>query len=215
MIKPLILNEILHKKNYEEQNKYLQKKLTKVKSLVNISCPKCYSNFLSRNPNVSYNIRLKKLSKNNLSDKGRNTKNNCLEVRKYPSESSYYDKYDNLSYNKKRALLKIAIENIKLYKRLNEKKPVYNLNNFLRDYDKSQYYKSNHCKFPSIDFYKSGKCPIEISLFNFCSFKNYDNINKKIKKFSCKTIDIKNNNRSNSIKNIKFRKLKNVPKYQF
>ena len=35
MQKPLILNEILHRKNFQEQNKYLKMKLCHAKPIVN------------------------------------------------------------------------------------------------------------------------------------------------------------------------------------
>ena len=42
MQKPLMLNEILFRKNFIEQNKYLKAKLKKVKPIVNSNCPKSF-----------------------------------------------------------------------------------------------------------------------------------------------------------------------------
>lgn len=42
MQKPLILNEILFKRHYAEQNKYLKSKLRQVKPIVNSDCPKSF-----------------------------------------------------------------------------------------------------------------------------------------------------------------------------
>ena len=47
MQKPLILNEILFRRNYEEQNKYLKTKLQQVKPIVNSKCPQSF--YLLRN----------------------------------------------------------------------------------------------------------------------------------------------------------------------
>jgi len=55
----------------------------------------------------------------------------------------------------KQEMLKIAQENLNMYKRLlNCGKSIYNHNKFLREYKQSQNYKKNSCKYPSIDFYK-------------------------------------------------------------
>jgi hypothetical protein len=42
MQKPLILNEILFRRYYQEQNKYLKEKLKHVKPIVNSDCPKSF-----------------------------------------------------------------------------------------------------------------------------------------------------------------------------
>lgn len=42
MQKPLILNEILHRKNFQEQNKYLKMKLCHAKPIVNSNCPESF-----------------------------------------------------------------------------------------------------------------------------------------------------------------------------
>lgn len=42
-----------------------------------------------------------------------------------------------------------------MLKRLNERSSFYDVNKWERDYQMNQYYKRNHCMFPSIDFKKS------------------------------------------------------------
>lgn len=42
-----------------------------------------------------------------------------------------------------------------MLKRLNEKTSCYSVDKWFRDYEASQYYKRNHCQYPSIDFYKT------------------------------------------------------------
>ena len=57
--------------------------------------------------------------------------------------------------NKKHEIIRVAQENLYMLKRLNERTSVYNVNKWNRDYEISQYYKRSHCKYPSIDFYKT------------------------------------------------------------
>ena len=42
-----------------------------------------------------------------------------------------------------------------MLKRLNEKTSCYSVDKWFKDYEASQYYKRNHCQYPSIDFYKT------------------------------------------------------------
>lgn len=57
--------------------------------------------------------------------------------------------------NKKHEIIRVAQENLYMLKRLNERTSVYNVNKWNKDYEASQYYKRTHCKYPSIDFYKT------------------------------------------------------------
>ena len=57
--------------------------------------------------------------------------------------------------NKKHEIIRVAQENLYMLKRLNERTSVYNVDKWNRDYEASQYYKRNHCQYPSIDFYKT------------------------------------------------------------
>ena len=51
-------------------------------------------------------------------------------------------------------MVDIAQENLFMYKRLKDRQSSYDLNKLLKDYNKSQYYKQNACRYPSIDFLK-------------------------------------------------------------
>jgi hypothetical protein len=42
-----------------------------------------------------------------------------------------------------------------MLKRINERGSFYNVSKWEKDYEKSQYYKRNHCVYPSIDFYRT------------------------------------------------------------
>ena len=48
MHKPLILNEILFRKNFQEQNKYLKMKLRNVKPVVKSNCPESFIFFKNK-----------------------------------------------------------------------------------------------------------------------------------------------------------------------
>ncbi len=48
MQKPLILNEILFRKNFNEQNKYLKTKLRNAKPRVNSNCPESFLFFKNK-----------------------------------------------------------------------------------------------------------------------------------------------------------------------
>ena len=75
----------------------------------------------------------------------------------------------------------LAKENYNIYQRLNSKNSSYTLNSHLKDYEKAQYYKKNHCKYPSIDFYRTSKSTSSFnSILNYCTFYNYDNINNEL-----------------------------------
>ena len=87
--------------------------------------------------------------------------------------------YNFLNYYKKEELMDLARENYNIYQRLNAKNSSYTLNSHLRDYEKAQYYKKNYCKYPSIDFYRTSKSSSFCSIFNYCTFNNYNNIKNK------------------------------------
>ncbi len=106
--------------------------------------------------------------------------------------------YNYLNWYKREELMDLARENFNIYRRLNAKNSYYTLNSHLRDYKKAQYYKKNYCKYPSIDFYRTSKCSSSCSIFNYCTFNNYNNINNEfINEFNNKkNIKIKTKNRS-------------------
>ena len=87
-----------------------------------------------------------------------------------------------LNYYKKEELMDLARENYNIYQRLNSKNSSYNLYNHLRDYEKAQYYKKNYCKYPSIDFYRTSKSSSSCSIFNYCTFNNYNKYNNEYNK---------------------------------
>lgn len=80
----------------------------------------------------------------------------------------------------KNNIKEIAQENLFMYKRLRDKQPTYDMEKYLREYDRNQMYKQNACKYPSINFYNENKKKNAHS----CSI----NANKRNKKNSiCKT----------------------------
>ena len=184
MQKPLILNEILYRKHFQEQNKYLKMKLCNAKPIVNSNCPESF--IFSKNKfnkiNIRNNIYIKKTD-----EKKENTKfYKKISINKQGNNSRKLYKpifeFNNihLNYYKKEELMELAKENYNIYQRLNSKNSSYTLNKHLKDYEKAQYYKKNHCKYPSIDFYRTSKSTSSFnSVFNYCTFNNYDNINNK------------------------------------
>ena len=64
-------------------------------------------------------------------------------------------------------MLKIAQDNLNMYKRLlNCGKSIYNQKQYLKQYKQSQNYKKNKCKYPSIDFYKIQRISNYIATLN-------------------------------------------------
>jgi len=68
--------------------------------------------------------------------------------------------------NKKTEIIRVAQENLYMLKRLNERTSCYNVDKWNKDYEASQYYKRNHCQYPSIDFYKTQRCGSFGNVFN-------------------------------------------------
>ena len=127
-----------------------------------------------------------------------------------------YDNYNPHFYNwyRKEELMILAKENFNIYKRLNAKNSSYTLFSHLRDYEKAQYYKKNHCKYPSIDFYRTSKSSSFGSIFNYCTFNNYNNINNE---FSIEFNKSKNKSKSISKSKVKkniFQKMNNKEKHK-
>ena len=60
-----------------------------------------------------------------------------------------------ISSTKKYEIIRMAQENQHMLKRINERGSFYNVSKWEKDYERSQYYKRNHCIYPSIDFYKT------------------------------------------------------------
>ena len=92
----------------------------------------------------------------------------------------------------KNNIKEIAQENLFMYKRLRDKQPTYDMEKYLREYDKNQMYKQNACKYPSINFYKENKkknvhsCSINAyktkRISNICKteFEHFPKINNTI-----------------------------------
>lgn len=57
-----------------------------------------------------------------------------------------------MSGTKKFEIIRVAQENQHLYKRLTERGSFYHVDQWEKDYQKNQYYKSNHCIYPVINF---------------------------------------------------------------
>ena len=60
-----------------------------------------------------------------------------------------------IGVTKKNEIIKMTQENQLLLKRIQERGSYYNVSEWVKEYEKSQYYKRNHFIFPSIDFYKA------------------------------------------------------------
>ena len=80
----------------------------------------------------------------------------------------------------KNNIKEIAQENLFMYKRLSDKQPTYDMEKYLREYDRNQMYKQNACKYPSINFYNENKKKNVHS----CSINAYK---RKTKSSICKT----------------------------
>jgi hypothetical protein len=184
MRKPLILNEILHRKNFQEQNKYLKMKLCNVKPRVNSNCPESliFSKSKFNKINNRNNINIKnsdEKKENTIFYKKISINKQGNNIRKLYKPIFEFNNI-HLNYYKKEELMDLAKENYNIYQRLNSKNSSYTLKYHLKDYEKAQYYKKNHCKYPSIDFYRTSKSQsLFNSIFNYCTFNNYDNINNE------------------------------------
>ena len=181
MSKPLEINRVLSKLFRNEKEEYLKSRIRQMKPTIDSKCPESFyyiqnrfsktqkNNWNGRKINIDTNIP-KKITFNSRPKKNRT---------KYRPLFKY--EHDFLSFSRKEELINMAMENLNIYNRLNSKKGSYNLKNHLKDYERAQYYKKNHCKFPSIDFYRTSKTNKEnlCSIFNYCTFYNYKTINDK------------------------------------
>jgi hypothetical protein len=169
---------------YQEQNKYLKMKLCHAKPIVNSNCPESFifSKSKFNKINCRNNIYIKKpderkentnfYKKISINKQGNNSRKLYKPIFEFNNI--------HLNYYKKEELMDLAKENYNIYQRLNSKNSSYTLNHHLKDYEKAQYYKKNHCKYPSIDFYRTSKSTSSFnSIFNYCTFNNYDNINNE------------------------------------
>ena len=85
---------------------------------------------------------------------------------------------NRLSKNKLSKLSIIEEANLYLLKRINHCTPYYNVNKWEKDYEKSLYYKMNHCQLPVIDFkkYKKQNKPSKINML----YRNNSEVNNNI-----------------------------------
>jgi hypothetical protein len=122
--------------------------------------------------------------------------------------------------NKKNEIIRVAQENLYMLKRINERTSVYNVDKWDRDYRISQYYKRNHCQYPSIDFNKTQKEGSRTNIFvtlhkkrlkknfsqtHFSGIIKNGKVKKKFEDFSYK--DLKMIGKSKSDKSTKYKKL--------
>lgn len=94
-------------------------------------------------------------------------------------------KYNFISSSRKFEIIRVAQENQHLFKRLQERSSFYDVSKWEKDYEKAQYYKQNHCVFPSIDFANN-------SMSRF--FGQSNGFNKTTKSFQCSTGYIRKTN---------------------
>ena len=95
-----------------------------------------------------------------------------------------------ISGNKKHDIIRIAQENLYMLKRLNEKTSCYSVDKWFKDYEASQYYKRNHCQYPSIDFYKTQR------------YNSFGNMFQNVSKNSTKKSMINSKNKTIIIKSL-------------
>ena len=174
-----------------EQNNMFAERLKFTKPSIDSTCPRTFSIFrkdfskphekgsLLKNfdRNKIINMKLfKRLSKIDNSGKktvfGKFYSNNDEINKKIKGNT-----INSVKYNIK----EIAQENLYIYKRIVEQQPTYDIQKYLKEYDKNQYYKQNACKYPSINFFKE-------------NIKKIKKRNKKNKPYSCsiETEKIKN-----------------------
>ena len=128
--------------------------------------------------------------------KSLNSKESIENIKKKNIFESKFN-FNFLTWQKKEEFIIMAKENYNIFKRLNAKKAYYTLNSHLRDYEKAQYYKYNHCKYPSIDFYRTAKSSSSsCSIFNYCTYNNYNSINNEFSNVFKKRLKIKGKNKT-------------------
>ena len=186
MQKSIILNPILSKIHKEKQKEYLKSKILHMKPIVDSKCPESFyylQNKFSKTQKNKWNcLKFDEDKKIKYNSRDKKLKTKFRPLFKY--------EHEYLTFTKKEELINVALENLNIYYRLNSKKGNYILKNQLKDYEKAQYYKKNHCKFPSIDFYRTSKSKNGnlCSIFNYCTFNNYKAINEKfLNKYAKKT----------------------------
>ena len=173
---PKCSNKIIQNRYEIFKNNVLFYNLQHVKSTINTNCPSSFSD------------RYNDLRQRNLFGLSRST---ILDR-----------KNDKKNYEKKLRYIKIAQENQGLFKRIVEKKPEINFYQMEKEFLQHQYYKQQHCNFPSVNFYKPKGSIFFKNLQNQRSYCNFhrNHFNNVLYK----------NNQNKSSNNIK--KLPNIDK---
>jgi len=121
----------------------------------------------------------------------KNLSSNYLNKYANPPDLFSYRRYKFKKNDLKLEMLKIAQENLNMYKRLlNCGKSIYNHKKLLKQYKESQNYKKNSCKYPSIDFHKMQRISNyfstlnnpknELSIFNNNNLLSKEKLKRKI-----------------------------------
>lgn len=86
------------------------------------------------------------------------------------------NKNEKINFNNKSKLASLELENISIYKRINNASSLYQNKNFKKDFELSQIYKTNICKLPKINF-KNYARPLKVNDSPKKTFKfNFNNL---------------------------------------
>ena len=112
---------------------------------------------------------------------------------------------------KKEEIMRVAQENLYMFKRINERTSVYNVDKWNRDYSLSQYYKKNLCQYQSIDFSRTQRRGSCINVFaamqkkrmkrtfsktHYSGILNNSKFKKKFEDYSYRDLQMAGKNRS-------------------
>jgi hypothetical protein len=125
---PKCSNKIIQNRYEIFKNNVLFYNLQHIKSTINTNCP--YSFY-----NRYYDLRQKKL-------------------KKLSNSANLEKKNEKLSFEQKERFIKIAQENQGMFRRIIAKKPEINFNQMEKEFLQNQYYKQQHCNYPSVNFFK-------------------------------------------------------------
>ena len=147
---PKYSNKIIQNRYEMFKNNVLFYNLQHIKSTINTNCPSSFTNRY-----------------NNLRQR------NLLGL-----SSSFLDKKDKNNYDKKLKFIKIAQENQGLFKRIVEKKPDINFFQMEKEFLQNQYYKQQHCNFPSVNFFKPKGTIFQKNFKNLQNQRSYSNFHR-------------------------------------
>jgi hypothetical protein len=162
------------------KNNVLFYNLQHIKSTINTNCPSSFTNRY-----------------NNLRQR------NLLGL-----SSSFLDKKDKNNYDKKLKFIKIAQENQGLFKRIVEKKPDINFFQMEKEFLQNQYYKQQHCNFPSVNFFKPKGTIFQKNFKNLQNQRSYSNFHRNY----LNNVLYKNNQNKSSNNIKKFPKINKIKK---